>query len=92
MENIDFTENLNLILYFLAGLLTLVELFVRVVWPKFRPQTPKPGLLTPSQPGSWMETIDSLWVAMVVALTLKAVLIQPLYDSVRLHGRHASDR
>jgi signal peptidase I len=77
VENIDFTENLNLILYFLAGLLTLVELFVRVVWPKMRPQTPQPGLLTPSQPGSWMETIDSLWVAMVVALTLKAILIQP---------------
>jgi signal peptidase I len=77
MENLDFTQNLNLILYLLAALLTLVELFVRVVWPKLRPAGPKPGLLTASRPGSWMETVDSLWVAMVVALTLKALLVQP---------------
>ncbi|MGH7739102.1 MAG: signal peptidase I, partial [bacterium] len=77
MENISFTQNLNLILYFLAGLLTLVELFIRVVWPRLSPAAPALGLWKASKPGSWMETVDSLWIAMVVALTLKALLIQP---------------
>ena len=78
-------ENLNVLLYILAGLLTLVELWVRVLWPWLRPKSTEPPVTpveTPATPAgpkteSWMETIDSLWVAMVVALTLKALLIQP---------------
>lgn len=63
-----FTENLNSILYVLAGILTLVEIFLRWGVPAFR-----------KNPGNAeiVETIDSFWVAMVVALTLKALLLQP---------------
>src|SRR5262249_35473799 len=76
MENVSFTQNLNLILYFLAALLTLVDLFARLVWPRIA-RTQGPGLFSASRPGSWMGTVDSLWVAMVLGLSLKAVLVQP---------------
>ncbi|HET9869352.1 MAG TPA: signal peptidase I, partial [bacterium] len=74
--NIDWADNLNAILYGMAIFLTAVELFMRLVWPRLRGRAPA-GLFKASQPGGVMETIDSLWVAMVVALTLKALLIQP---------------
>lgn len=61
-------ENLNSILYIMAGVLTLVEALLRWGLPSFRKN--------PSNAGT-VEFVDSLWVAMVVALSLKAVLLQP---------------
>ena len=61
-------ENLNTILYIMAGVLTLVEAVLRWGFPSFR--------RNPANAGT-VETLDSLWVAMVVALSLKAVLLQP---------------
>ena len=61
-------ENLNTILYIGAAVLTVVEMIIRWVIPSFRKN---PGF------AAWVETIDSLWVAMVVALSLKAILLQP---------------
>jgi len=61
-------DNLNTILYILAGVLTLVEAVLLWVFPAFR--------RNPAHAGT-IETLDSLWVAMVVALSLKAVLLQP---------------
>ena len=63
-----FTENLNSILYVLAGILTLVEIFLRWGIPAYRKNPAHAEVV---------ETVDSFWVAMVVALTLKALLIQP---------------
>ncbi|HEY5039537.1 MAG TPA: signal peptidase I [bacterium] len=61
-------EHLNTVLYILAGILTLVEIVIRWITPGFRRN---PAF------AETVETIDSLWVAMVVALSLKAVLLQP---------------
>src|SRR5579872_3397927 len=61
-------ENLNTILYIGAGVLTIVEAILRWVLPSFRKNPANAGTV---------ETIDSLWVAMVVALSLKAILLQP---------------
>jgi signal peptidase I len=61
-------DNLNTILYILAGIFTLVEIILIFGFPSFRKD--------PAHAGT-VETIDSLWVAMVVALSLKALLIQP---------------
>ena len=61
-------DHLNTFLYILAGILTLVEAFLRWGIPSFRKNPANAGLV---------ETLDSLWVAMVVALSLKAVLVQP---------------
>src|SRR5579859_4071456 len=66
MQNL--MDHLNTILYILAGVLTLVEIFLHWVIPSFRKNPANAGLI---------ETLDSLWVAMVVALSLKAVLVQP---------------
>jgi signal peptidase I len=60
-------ENLNQYLYIFAGIFTVIELFLWVI-PQFRRDPRHAGKV---------ETIDSLWVAMVVALTLKALLVQP---------------
>ena len=57
-------DNLNNYLYILFGAFTVVEILIRVLFPLFKKNP-------------WMETVDSLWVAMAVALSLKAVLIQP---------------
>lgn len=61
-------ENLNTILYILAAVLTLAEIVIRWGLPGFRKN---PANI------NTVETIDSLWVAMIVALSLKAVLLQP---------------
>src|ERR1700677_888720 len=61
-------DNLNLYLFWAAGALTLVQILLRWVIPGLRQNPQWAGAL---------ETIDSLWVAMVVALTIKAVLVQP---------------
>jgi signal peptidase I len=61
-------ENLNTILYILAAILTVVEATLRWGLPSLRKNPELAGTI---------ETIDSLWVAMVVALGLKAVLVQP---------------
>lgn len=67
--NYDYiTDNLNNILYILAAVLTVVQILIRWVFPAFR-KDPKHA--------NTVETIDSFWVAMVVALALKAVLVQP---------------
>src|SRR5690349_24051130 len=67
MEN-SIMDNLNGILWGAFGALTALELFIRFVLPRFRKDPKNAG---------WVETFDSLWVAMVVALGLKAVLVQP---------------
>lgn len=61
-------ENLNTILYVLAGILTVVEAILKWLVPTLRKRPELVGTI---------ETIDSLWVAMIVALGLKAVLVQP---------------
>jgi signal peptidase I len=61
-------ENLNQYLYIAAALLTVVEIILKWVFPKVRKDPANAGII---------ETLDSLWVAMVVALSLKAVLVQP---------------
>src|SRR6185503_9447004 len=61
-------ENLNQYLYILAAIFTVIEIFLLWVVPQFRKDPKHAGTV---------ETIDSLWVAMVVALSLKAVLLQP---------------
>jgi len=60
----DIMDNLNNYLYLLFGAFCVAELVIRVLFPLFRKNP-------------WMETIDSLWVAMAIALSLKAVLVQP---------------
>ncbi len=61
-------ENLNQYLYIAAALLTVVEMLLLWVFPQVRKNPAHAGTI---------ETLDSLWVAMVVALSLKAVLVQP---------------
>ncbi len=61
-------ENLNTILYIMAGVLTLAEAVIRWGFPAFRKNPANAGTI---------ETVDSLWVAMIIALSLKAVLVQP---------------
>ncbi len=61
-------ENLNYYLYIAAAILTVVEIGLLWVYPAFRKNPNAAGMV---------ETIDSLWVAMVVALALKAILLQP---------------
>ncbi len=61
-------ENLNTVLYIAAGVLTVVQAILRLILPSFRKNPANAGII---------ETIDSLWVAMIVALSLKAVLLQP---------------
>ncbi len=61
-------ENLNQYLYLAAGVLTLLEIAIRWVIPAVRKNSVWAG---------WVETLDSLWVAMLVALALKAILVQP---------------
>lgn len=63
-----FVEHLNMVLYILAAILTLMEAIMRWVIPSFRKNPANMGTV---------ETIDSFWVAIVVALSLKAILIQP---------------
>ncbi len=60
-------ENLNTILWALFGALTVVEALLRVV----------PGLRMNPIVKGLMETLDSFWIAMAVALSLKAVWVQP---------------
>jgi signal peptidase I len=61
-------EHLNMVLYIVAGLLTLLEIIMRWVIPSIRNKPAWAGIV---------ETVDSFWVAIVVALSLKAVLVQP---------------
>jgi signal peptidase I len=61
-------EHLNYFLYGLVILLTLVEGVFKWVIPGIRKNAGLAGLV---------ETVDSLWVALVVALSLKAVWVQP---------------
>lgn len=61
-------ENLNSILWILFGVFTLVQIVIRWVVPSFRKNPAYANVV---------ETIDSFWIAMAVALSLKAVLIQP---------------
>ncbi len=61
-------ENLNHYLYPAAALLTLLEIAFRWVVPGLR--------RNPAWAG-WVENLHSLWVALLAALALKAVLIQP---------------
>jgi signal peptidase I len=63
-----FVEHLNMVLYAIAGILTLLEIIMRWVVPSIRKKPAWAG---------FVETVDSFWVAIVVALSLKAVLIQP---------------
>jgi signal peptidase I len=67
MDN-SIMDNLNGILWGAFGVLTALELFIRFALPRFRKDPKNAG---------WVETFDSLWVAMAVALSLKAVLVQP---------------
>ena len=61
-------ENLNTILWILFGVLSLVEAVIRWGFPGYRKNPGNAGMV---------ETIDSFWIAMAVALSLKAVWIQP---------------
>jgi signal peptidase I len=61
-------ENLNQYLYIGAAILTVIQAILWFIFPKVRKDPAHAGTI---------ETIDSLWVAMVVALSLKAVLVQP---------------
>ena len=61
-------EHLNFFLYGLAILLTLIEAVFKWVTPAIRKNPHMAGTV---------ETVDSLWVALVVALSLKAVWVQP---------------
>ena len=61
-------ENLNYYLYGAVIFLTLVEAVFKWVIPSIRKNPQATGTV---------ETVDSLWVALVVALSLKAVLVQP---------------
>jgi signal peptidase I len=61
-------ENLNFYLYIAAAILTVIEIVLIWVLPSVRKNPKAAGIV---------ETVDSLWVAMVVALALKAVLLQP---------------
>jgi signal peptidase I len=61
-------ENANLWLYGLAGVLTLLEVVIRWILPSFRKNPAN---------ANKVETVDSLWIAIVVALSLKAILLQP---------------
>jgi signal peptidase I len=61
-------ENLNSVLWILFGVLSLVQVVIRWGIPAYRKD--------PAHAGT-VETIDSFWVAMAVALSLKAVLVQP---------------
>lgn len=61
-------ENLNTILWVVFGLLSVVQAILRWGFPGFRKN--------PSNAGT-VETLDSFWIAMAVALSLKAVWIQP---------------
>ena len=64
----DATEYIDKGLYLLAGLLTLLEAATRWVWPLYRANAAHRPLV---------ETLDSLWVALLAALLLKAALVQP---------------
>jgi signal peptidase I len=61
-------EHLQAILYWLAGALTVLEILIRWGLPTFRKNPANANLV---------ETIDSFWVAILVALFLKAVFLQP---------------
>ncbi len=61
-------ENLNTVLWILFGVLSVVEGILRWIAPAYRKN--------PAHAGT-VETLDSLWVAMAVALALKTVLLQP---------------
>ena len=61
-------EHLNFILYTLTGALALVEISWRWLWPREK--------RSPRWAG-WMETVDSFFVALVIALGLHAVWVQP---------------
>jgi len=61
-------ENLNTILYALAGALTLAEIVLR--WGV-------KGFWKDPKHAATVETLHSFWVAMMLALGLKAVLLQP---------------
>jgi signal peptidase I len=57
-------DNLNNYLYIAFGVFTVAEIVIRVLFPLFKQN-------------EMMETIHSLWWAMAIALSLKAVLVQP---------------
>ncbi len=61
-------ENLNSILWALFGVLSVVEAVLLWGLPAYRKNPSNAGLV---------ETIDSFWIAMAVALSLKAVWVQP---------------
>jgi signal peptidase I len=61
-------ENLNSILWALFGVFTLVEVIVYFGFPGYRKNPRNAGMV---------ETLDSFWVAMAVALSLKTVWVQP---------------
>ncbi len=61
-------ENLNYYLYAAAGILTLLEIVMKWGLPSIRKNEGLKGIV---------ETVDSLWVAILLALSLKAVLLQP---------------
>jgi signal peptidase I len=61
-------ENLNNILWILFGVLSLVQVALRWGIPGYRKNPANAGMV---------ETVDSFWIAMAVALSLKAVLVQP---------------
>jgi len=61
-------ENLNTILYLLAGALTLAEVVLRWVLRGFWKDPKNAGTV---------ETVHSFWVAMILALGVKAVALQP---------------
>lgn len=61
-------ENLNSVLWVLFGVLTLVEAAIRFGFPGYRKNQANAGMV---------ETLDSFWIAMAVALSLKAVWVQP---------------
>ena len=63
----DIMENLNSILWILFGVLSLVQAALLAL-PTFRKNPANVGVV---------ETLDSFWVAMAVALALKAVWVQP---------------
>jgi signal peptidase I len=64
----DWTGQVNNLLYLLAGVLTLLEAASRWVFPAFRADPAHRAVV---------ETLDSFWMALLVALSLKAALLQP---------------
>lgn len=64
----DIMDNMNTILWIGFGVFSIGQILLRWVFPSIRQNPEFAGLV---------ETADSFWIAMAVALSLKAVLIQP---------------